>query len=80
MRLILCLTINNDELFCNAFPFKNSYDFISGYTILRRGAYSTGNLSSFIYLFYLFKCIFYSLQYKIPDLIKNILFIIRIVF
>ena len=30
---------------------------------------STGNLSSFIYLFYLFKCIFYSLQYIIPDLI-----------
>ena len=34
----MCLKINNDELFCNAFPFENSYDFISGYTI-RRGVY-----------------------------------------
>ena len=25
-----CVKINNDELFCNAFPFENSYDFISG--------------------------------------------------
>ena len=22
--------INNDEFFCNAFPFENAYDFISG--------------------------------------------------
>ncbi len=34
----------NEELFFNAFPFENSYYFISGYR-LRCGAYSTGNLS-----------------------------------
>ena len=27
---IVCVKINNDELFCNAFPFENAYDFISG--------------------------------------------------
>ena len=27
---IMCVKINNDELFCDAFPFENSYDFISG--------------------------------------------------
>ena len=35
---IVCVKINNDGLFCNAFPFENSYDFISGYTF-RRGVY-----------------------------------------
>ena len=33
----MCVNINNDELCCNAFPFENSYDFISGQT--RRGVY-----------------------------------------
>ncbi len=26
----VCVKINNDELFFNAFPFKNSFEFISG--------------------------------------------------
>ena len=32
MRLysVVCVVINNDEFFCNAFPFENAYDFISG--------------------------------------------------
>ena len=27
---VVCVKINNDELFCNAFPFENSNDFIFG--------------------------------------------------
>ena len=29
----VCLNINNDELFCDAFPFENSFYFISGCSI-----------------------------------------------
>ena len=28
--LTIWVTINNDDLFCNAFPFENAHDFISG--------------------------------------------------
>ena len=27
---IVCVKINNDELFCNAFPFENAYDYMYG--------------------------------------------------
>ena len=44
----VCLNINNDELFFDAFPFENSFYFISGYSIgldmVRR---STGNTYSY---------------------------------
>ena len=42
---VVCVQINNEELFLNAFPFENSYYFDR----LRRGldvVRSTGNLSS----------------------------------
>ena len=42
----VCVKINNDELFCNAFPFENSYAFYLwiDLDVVR----STGNLSSYL--------------------------------
>ena len=34
---VVCVKINNEELFFNAFPLENSYYFICGYR-LRTGA------------------------------------------
>ena len=44
MRLYVCVKINNDESFFNAFPFENSFYFYFwiGLDMVR----STGNLSS----------------------------------
>ena len=53
---VVCVQINNEELFFNAFPFENSYYFISEMAIggcvlrerftLAKEVRSTGNLSS----------------------------------
>ena len=48
----MCVKINYEELFFNAFPFENSYYFISGrgLDVVR----STGNMSSLVSLNYNF--------------------------